>query len=944
MIIVMRAYPLLRHSIKVRITLATLGAFLAILWSLAWFVTNELRQNMQAQLERQQQSTLALLSAGVDQSMTKIRRDIEVAAQALAPALHLPSTHVQRQLENVSVVQQLFAGGLYVVNPQGQTIAGVPDQSVPAPPLTRPAVLAAAQQGRSEIGTVTYDPEKRTTLVALAAPIRDEQARNLGTLVGIIDFSQTGFARVITHGQYGASGGYLLIDPVQRRVIAATDPQRVMEQLPAMGVNPAIDRFLQGYNGSQVLRNPLGVEILASDQMLASIPLLVSVVIPTEEAFAPVRKMQGQLLLATALASLVAAVLVWWLLHDAMTPVFDTIKQVVHMSETPQPVQPLTVSRRDELGSLINAFNALLQRQASVQAELLRHTEMLGRTEAVANVGSWRWHVASDSVTWSDQLFRIFKLDPKRGAPPFAKQAHYYPPQDMQRLRDAVALALRDHQPYVLELRALCTDGTQRYCIAHGRVTLGPDNTVTDLYGTLQDITELKTAQATVAANENRLRALFDAALDAVIGMDEQGHITHWNKSAETIFGWRRDEAVGQLLADLIVPVSLRNAHQTGMAQYLSSGQSKVLNRRVEAMAQRRGGQTFPVELSILPFRTQDRIHFTAFITDISQRRSAVMKLQLAANVFQNAFEGITVTDASAAILDCNDSFTRITGYKREEVIGQNPRLLQSGRQDKAFYEAMWSALLNSGHWCGEIWNRRKSGEIYPEWLDISAVRDSKGITRQYVALFSDITQRKELEEQVRLLAFYDPLTTLPNRRLLQDRLGQALLSAKRKGAYGALMFLDLDNFKPLNDAQGHAAGDLLLREVAQRLQACVRQNDTVARIGGDEFVVLLTELGTVQTDAAHQALAIAEKIRLALSQVYRLAASDAGTAAIQLEHHCSGSIGVALFGDDIPVQDDPEAVMRQADSAMYQAKATGRNRVVLAQPGAATGDCGAAT
>jgi len=794
--------PLLRHHLmKIRVTLATLGVFLPVLWSLAWFVTRELRLDMGEQAQHQQQSALALLKHSVDQSLLERLHGLEAAAQGLAGALPGRTSALQQLLKNRPLLQRQFAGGLVVLNQKNQSLAELPLRSKNLSPSQQPPVPVDLLQGHAAIGALAVDPAAKAALVAMTAPIRNQQQQVLGVLVGVLDLSRVEFLGVISNGQYGHRGGYLLIDTVQRRIIAASDAKRVLEELPPPGVEPAMDKFLLGYSGTQVLRNPDGEEVLASAQRLTSVPWLVAVTTPTEEVFAPVRAMQQRLLLATALASLLAALLVWWLMHDALTPLFDTIKHLVHMSETPQAPRPLPVKRQDELGLLVTAFNALLQRQASVQSELLRHTDMLGRTEAVANIGSWRWQVATDKVTWSAQMFRIFQLDPAHGAPSFAEHGPYFPAPDMQRLRAAVAQALADRLPYELELRVIRADGTQRICKAHGRVTLGPEQRVTELYGTLQDITEMKTAE---------------------------------------------------------------------------------------------------------------------------------MRLQLASNVFHSAYEGITITDADASILDINDSFTRITGYSRDEVVGKNPRLLQSGRQDVTFYQALWASLLDSGHWCGEIWNRRKSGEIYPEWLDISAVRDDLGVTQQYVAVFSDITARKELEERVRQMAFYDPLTALPNRRLLTDRLGQALLFGKRNGMYGALMFLDLDNFKPLNDTHGHAMGDLLLIEVARRLQACVRQNDTVARIGGDEFVVMLTKLGTHAEASQAQALAIAEKIRSSLAQTYCLTPAGHAQRTAAIEHHCSCSIGLVLFA---PGQDDQDAIVEQADAAMYQAKAAGRNRVVLVSP-----------
>jgi len=928
----MLASLLNRHSLKARVTLMTLLLFLLTLWGLAWYASHELRDGIRTQVARQQSSALALLTTTTEEKLAERVQALETAAGEINSALlHQPKV-LQAHLQNHFNWSGLFSAGLLIVDRQGRQLSSSSYQRTQLVPhdSDQPFIQMALAQEQTVIGQVTLNQTSKTPQFGMATPLKNQLGQTVAVLAGLVDLTRPNFLDVITQGKYGTTGGYLVIDAVQRRIIFASDPRRRLEQLSEPGIHPGTDQLLEGYSGARVLRNPFGQEVLVQGQALSIVPWVVAVTLPTDEAYGPIKAMQQRLLVTTALATLIAALLVWWLMRATLVPVFDTMKRLTDMSASTEPAQPLPVVRQDELGLLVTAFNTLLQRQLSNQAALQHHAEMLARTEAVANIGSWHWQVAPDRVHWSEQLFRIYQRDPAQGVPTLDQQASYYPPADLQRLRQAIALALAKHRPYEIALDLQRADGSLRHCIARGRVTLGPDQTVAEVYGTLQDITELKQAQAAVAANETRLQEIFNTALDAVVGMDEQGRITHWNQAAETMFGWQHKEAVGQKLGDLIVPPRYRQAHLVGLQNFSHNAQSQVLHQRIETTALRRTGVEFAVELSILPFYTEGKHHFTAFMADISERRTAQFQLQLAGNVFNHAFEGITITDAEANILDINESFTRITGYSRAEVLGQNPRLLHSGRQDAAFYQAFWAALLDSGHWCGEIWNRRKSGEIYPEWLDISAIKDSQGVTQQYVALFSDITARKELEDRIRQMAFFDPLTSLPNRRLLSDRLGQALLAGKRSHSYGALMFLDLDNFKPLNDLHGHALGDLLLTEAAHRLQTCVRQNDTVARIGGDEFVVMLAELDADQDLATAQALAIAEKIRVSLSERYQLMPAPADQAPQVIEHHCSCSIGVALFE---PGQSDQEAIIKQADAAMYRAKASGRNQVQLVAP-----------
>ncbi len=302
----------------------------------------------------------------------------------------------------------------------------------------------------------------------------------------------------------------------------------------------------------------------------------------------------------------------------------------------------------------------------------------------------------------------------------------------------------------------------------------------------------------------------------------------------------------------------------------------------------------------------------------VQEEREAA--LRIAAIAFETE-EGMMVTDTDAVIIQVNQAFTRITGYSAEEAIGQTPILLRSNRHDAEFYLDMWESIGRHNYWQGEIWNRRKSGEIYPEWLNITAVLGKDGKITNYVGSFIDITERKRAENEIHHLAFYDPLSQLPNRRLLLDRLRQAVATGERNHSGGALLFIDLDNFKTLNDTKGHGIGDLLLIEVAKRLQACVREGDTVARFGGDEFVLLLEGLSEEKAQAAVQARGVGEKVLEALNHPYMLEGN---------EFHSSSSMGITLFFN---YKEKLDELLKQADTAMYEAKKSGRNALRFFDP-----------
>jgi len=462
-----------------------------------------------------------------------------------------------------------------------------------------------------------------------------------------------------------------------------------------------------------------------------------------------------------------------------------------------------------------------------------------------------------------------------------------------------------------LEAQFRKKDGSQHTGILSAGITTIKD--ISHIVSTTRDITERKRAEEVLRESEARTQLILDMAMDAVISINQEGMVTGWNREAERMFCYAAGHALGRDLSELIVPPAYRKAHKQGMQHFVKTGSSPIIGKRIEITGMRADGSGIPVEITIVAMLRQGSYFFNAFVRDITKRKLAEEELRVAATTF-DSHESMMITDANAVILRVNHAFTECTGYTAEEAVGQTPRLLKSGRHDAAFYAAMWETVHRTGTWQGEIWDRRKNGEVYPKWLTISAVKGVDGVVTHYVGSHIDITERKAAEEKIQYLAFYDPLTRLPNRRLLIDRLQQAFASSARSGREGALLLIDLDDFKILNDTLGHQIGDLLLQQVAQRLESCVRDGDTVARLGGDEFVVMLEDLNKHALEAAAQTEAIGEKILATLRQPYQLAT---------YEHHCTSSIGATLFNGNQQATDE---LMKQADIAMYQAKKAGRN------------------
>lgn len=422
-----------------------------------------------------------------------------------------------------------------------------------------------------------------------------------------------------------------------------------------------------------------------------------------------------------------------------------------------------------------------------------------------------------------------------------------------------------------------------------------------------------------------RIQEILNTAMDAVIRMDVQGKITDWNLRAETIFGRPKDEVLGMDFYSTVLPEKIQGEIREKVARFLATWDDRSLKQRIETTASRRSGDEFPIELTITPLRTGNTFHFTAFIEDISERKQAERKLletnQKLALQFDQAPLGVIEWDMNFRVVQWNPAAEKIFGYSEEEALGQYADFIvpESARPMVSTIQSELLAGTGGGNSVNE--NVRKNGEtIQCDWYNAS-LRDVDGNVVGVISLVDDITSRKVAEDEIRNLAFYDHLTGLPNRRLLIDRVRQAIASSTRSAKHSALLFLDLDNFKTLNDTMGHDVGDLLLQQVASRITSCVRKGDTVARLGGDEFVVMLEELSEYSQEAVMQTEAVGSKILAAFTQPYQLDT---------YEHLSTTSIGVTLFAHHDGSTDD---LLKRADLAMYQAKASGRNTLRFFDP-----------
>ncbi len=429
------------------------------------------------------------------------------------------------------------------------------------------------------------------------------------------------------------------------------------------------------------------------------------------------------------------------------------------------------------------------------------------------------------------------------------------------------------------------------------------------------DITERKAVEQALHASEEKWRSIIANSVNGISIFNIHGMLEKTSLGTLKMFGYANEEEIlGRPLEDFVDAASLVRIKSV-VADLSQGGHVGAL----EGWAIRKDGARFLAEAQVdVLHNAQGEATQIIFMTrDISELKRSQDELRLAASVFTHAREGIMITDAAGTIVAVNETFSHITGYHRREVLGQNPRILNSGRQGDAFYETMWKAIVDDGHWSGEVWNRRKNGEVYAEMLTISVVLDEEHKPQNYVSLFTDITPMKEYQRQLERTAHYDALTNLPNRVLFADRLRQAIVHSQRRDCLLCVVYLDLDGFKAVNDAHGHAVGDELLIVLAQRMKVALRDGDSLARVGGDEFVAVLVDL-----DRPEDSEPVLNRLLSAAS-----GAVAVRTAAGSLHLQVSASIGATMYPRD---GSDADLLMRHADQAMYLAKQGGKNRYHL--------------
>ena len=807
------------RSIKMRVTVLSLLAFMGALWGLVFSVGHVMHEDIERILSEQQLETASILSRDVNDELNRRLYDLETVAAVLTVSQDAASNGtLQRQIENMLILRRQFNGGMFVVSAEGQKLAFVPgrvpgavQQKDDAPQSL--AVSTVLESARPTIGPVQWIEKTEKAGNAgmaafhMAVPIRDAKVheRIVAVLVGVVQLGggSNNFLDDIIKGYTGqGSADYLLVSTQQRLIISASDSQRIMESSPPPGRYPSIDRFLGGEEGSSLFVNPAGIEVLQSVRRVALTDWYVAVSMPAVLAFAPQQQMQQRMATTALLLSLLVGGLIWWLVRRQLTPVFDTLQALSNLADhvdrdaTPQD---LPVKRNDEIGQLVGGFNRLLAKIAQRESELRVSNELLEEAQRISHVGSWSFDQADDRLLLSQEACHLLERDPQETQVSRNVYLDAVHPEDMEAVGTAYNESLKDRAPYELVHRLQMPDGRIKWvrtrCVTEFDIQGLPVRSV----GTIQDITEARLISNALREAKQQLASIIDH-IPAMVFLKRADNLRFelFNQAGEAMLGYRAEDMIGRNDYDFFPPA------------------------QAEA------------------FMARDR-----------------------------------------------------EVLARQDVVEINEE------------------LITTAH-----------GEIRHLYTRKVALRDTHGKPTHLLGISVDITERKQAEERINQYAFFDQITALPNRRLLLDRLQQAVANASRTHSFGALLFIDLDKFKTLNDTLGHAQGDLLLKHVAHQLNACVRNGDTVARLGDDEFVVMLVNIGSNRLEALTHTELVSVKILGELAHPFTF---ESGYV-----HHGTASVGATIFGGE---GDEIDNLLRQADLAMYRAKAAGRNTVRFFDP-----------
>lgn len=941
-------------GLKNKISLIICVLFSALLASLAVVLTRFAEQRFQSNIAAQHGVLAASLSQELDRQIQVRQNALAAAATRLAAEPDGDPSRFQRFVD-ARVALATLHDELYVLAPDGSLLASHPRVSDQASRVWRVPkdVLPTAASGGVSLSRPLNHPLTGEPMILLISPMRNHAGGIVAYFVGSQILTRDSLFSIIHHTRIGHTG-YPLVITRDRIIVAAPDAARLMEQVKP-GANAGLDAALAQGRFSGTTETSRGVSALITLVRLKNADWFVSAVWPLEEAYAPVMALRRSMLWATSFLSVMLLLLVWasmGLLSRPLAALRDSMRKMV---AHPELQHTLTVSSGDEISEVIVALNELNAARDQAEAKLARMTHlylMLSQTnEALLRLQTpealyaqiCRIAVAHDRVrmAWigltDAATLRVLPVARSGAGTEYLEGIVVSVDPELPQGGGPTGMACRTGRPVI------CNDffgdpatvpwrerahragfrASAAFPFKQEERVLGALTLYTDEKGYFDaDVAELFREMASDIsfalnnfAREVQRRAaeqkLNEAQRVARIGSwawNKQTGEVEWSEQMFELFG--------------AAPFAFTPLARTLKQRIRPEDVPRYFERLHRALEDRH-----PFELEFRVCRDDGRVGdvwmlgkvlldqrgevsgLAGTLQDVTERKALEAQDRLSAKVFESASEGIIITDANNRIVTANQAFVALSGYSLPELLGQDPRILDSGRNTPDFYRLMWKSINETGAWRGELWNRRRNGDLFPVWLAISVEHDVAGNVAHYIGIFTDITERKLTDERITFLAHNDPLTGLANRSLLHARVELALAMAARGARHAAVLFLDLDRFKTVNDSLGHAVGDSLLQKVAQRIQRCVRDEDTVARLGGDEFVIVLSDLRS-----AEDAAIVASKILEAHVDPFPLG---------EFEVNVTPSIGIAVYPDN---GGDCQTLLKNADVAMYYAKQKGRN------------------
>jgi diguanylate cyclase (GGDEF)-like protein/PAS domain S-box-containing protein len=890
-------------KLRSKVTLLLTGLMILLVWFGALLQFRLFQDRLKETVAEQQRSLVSQTVEGLEQRMALNQSALVAVAVGVNGDLLRNPEALRMVLNGKGVLLNLF-DALMVVGRDGQIIADWPQ--LPSRQEDSRSALPAWQQvmesGKPAISPPLLSNLSDRPFILISVPVFDSRGAVVATLSGSIDLLKNNFISSLGERKVGKSGS-LLLTTRERTVSAGPNPARLLRPADDASGVPPFEPSLVGMPKTFESRGSAAAPaMLMSFRALRSTGWLVGVLQPVDDALAPLIYMRWLMLALGLLTSTLVAGVAWWSTRWFLRPLTQLNQEIQTMRLDPEHKATPVTERGDELGILARNFQMLLVElgeartaagQQAVELESILNATPVG-VMVVVNRYVLRANPAASKILGleHDQLVG------------HSSRQFYLDDHDFEEFGRRIMASVINGGTASFERRFRLGDGSLRWTVFRARMidVTAPEKGMVTI---LEDVQARRTQEETIRENELRYRQMFNNNTSIKILIDPQsGEIIDVNQAACDFYGY----ALADLLRKKISDINILSPDEVQREMQAATSEGRRYFNFRHRLA---SGEVRHVEVHSAPIAVKGRNLLYSIVHDTTARRRAEEALRLTSQVFEEAHEGIAITDRRNRIVTINRAFTKITGYQAEEVVGRDPKILRSGRQEPAYYAQMWQELSARGIWEGEMWNRRKNGEEFPLWLSISTVHGEDGAVSNYVAVFSDLSERKAREEQIRVLAEYDSLTGLANRALFNDRLVQSLaLAGRREGAHLAVLFIDLDRFKNINDSLGHQVGDQLLQIAAGRIQACVRASDTVSRPGGDEFLLLFPEIGDAD-DVAR----VAEKLLAALAEPCQLGGQELRITA---------SVGIAIYPED---GREASTLLQNADAAMYHSKEAGRNR-----------------